>query len=137
MIARCAVAVVRGVVGTTAGASTRGTAAAKTTTKWAAGDCYSDANVDFDKVTLSSKVACTKTHDVQIINGAPLPATLASAGLAALTSTSSSVRTALVTFAALTCSVATHADALYPKVWRSPSSHCSSRRTIGSLAASS
>jgi len=96
------------------GVETAGAAAANA--DWKVGDCYADANVDFDSVNLASKVPCSKTHDVQVIGGAPLPASLAAAGLATLTSTSSAVRPELVAFADKTCAPTAEAASVYPKI---------------------
>lgn len=83
---------------------------------WKPGDCFVRANVDADEVTLTSKVPCTEAHEVQVINGAALPARLAKAGLAALTDTTSNEHADLRDFAAKTCTPGKQADALYPKV---------------------
>jgi hypothetical protein len=82
--------------------------------KWAAGDCFSSADVDADEVVLSSKVACSKEHTVQVTGGAALPASLASAGRTALVSPTSAQRPALIQFAAITC----NAGALVPNVYK-------------------
>lgn len=83
---------------------------------WKAGDCFANANVDADEVTLTSKVPCTKQHEVQVLEGAALPASLAKADLSTLTDDSSSEHTALREFAAKTCSPGSTAAAVYPKV---------------------
>ena len=90
-------------------------AGAATAPKWKVGDCYSDAQIDFDEVNLASAVDCTKDHEAQIVGGAPLPAALASAPLADLTSTTSALRPQVVAFAAQTCSPAAVAKTVYPK----------------------
>jgi hypothetical protein len=90
-------------------------AGAKKAPKWSVGDCYRDADVDADEVDLSSKVPCAKKHAVQVIGGAPLPASFASVPLSALKSTTSAARGALVVLARLTCSPSATARNLYPK----------------------
>jgi hypothetical protein len=82
---------------------------------WKAGDCFADANVDADEVTLPSKVPCTKQHEVQVLVGAALPASLAKAGLSTLTDDTSSEHAALREFAAKTCSPGATVAAVYPK----------------------
>ncbi|MFA5885457.1 MAG: hypothetical protein WDA60_16520 [Acidimicrobiia bacterium] len=83
--------------------------------QWKVGDCFTDANVDVDEVTLSSAVPCTKDHTVQIVGGAELPAALASAPLTTLTDTKSAVRPQLAAFAKQTCSASAVVENLYPK----------------------
>lgn len=106
----CAVGVVAALsAGSVAGAAT-------SSTKWAVGDCYAKADVDRDEVDLSSKVPCTKRHTVQIVGGAPLPTTLASAGLPTLLSATSPVRSTLAQLAALTCNAGNTISNVYRKL---------------------
>jgi hypothetical protein len=113
----CVFAVASGLAVASVGASPNAVRAATGTAKWAVGDCYSDANVDSDQVVLSSKVACTKSHAVQIIGGAKLPATLASISLSSLKSSSSAlVRSSLIAFANTTCSPGAVIANVYPKL---------------------
>jgi hypothetical protein len=83
---------------------------------WKAGDCFSQASVDADEVTLTSKVPCTKAHEVQILHGVALPADLAQAGLATLTNPTSDEHAQLVDFAHDTCTPSRDVGAVYPKV---------------------
>ena len=89
-----------------------------TAPQWKVGDCFTDAQIDFDEVTLSSTVDCTKEHEAQIVGGATLPAALASAPLAdliGLTSPTSALRQQVVAFANETCSPAAVIKNVYPK----------------------
>ena len=90
-------------------------AAAATAPTWKIGDCFSDAQVDFDSVTLASAVPCTKEHEVQVVGGADLPAALASQPLSALVDLHSAVRPQVVAFAAETCSPSNDVKSIYPK----------------------
>ena len=114
-------AVVLALVATTALALTTVTAAAAATTAksaaptWRVGDCYTRGNVDFDVVDLTSKVACSKEHGLQVVGGAPLPAALAAAGLDALTDRTSAVRPQLLDFVRATCAPGEVVANLYPK----------------------
>jgi hypothetical protein len=104
-----------GVAVPNAAATEHAAPAAKTTAKWAIGDCYTDASVDFSTVTLGSKVACAKSHSVQIVGGAKLPASLSSLGLTALKTGSTTVRKPMIDFANTTCSPSAVVANLYPK----------------------
>jgi hypothetical protein len=103
--ATCAVAVA-GVAG----------AAKPSAASWKPGDCFAQATVDADEVTLTSKVPCTKAHEVQILHGVALPADLARAGLDTLTSPTSDEHAQLVDLARETCTPSRDVGAVYPKV---------------------
>jgi len=79
------------------------------------GDCFAKAQVDYDEVTISSKVPCTKAHDVQVVGTAALPAALASAPLDTLTDVKSAIRPQLEAFADQTCTADAVAKVVYPK----------------------
>jgi hypothetical protein len=82
---------------------------------WKAGDCFAQADVAADEVTLTSKVPCTKDHEVQILKGEALPVGLAQAGVATLTDQTSSERVQLVALQAKVCSPGAGAAFVYPK----------------------
>jgi len=82
---------------------------------WKVGDCYATADVDHDEVDLTTKVACTKEHDVQVLAGAKLPSPLGKAEYADLVTPGRSDRIDLVDFATETCTSAAVARSLYPK----------------------
>jgi hypothetical protein len=98
------------------GAASDPAGAAKSETgSWKAGDCFAQADVDADEVTLASKVPCSKPHEVQVLTGAALPASLAKAGIDTLTDHASSEHAQLVDFAERTCAPGSEAHAVYPK----------------------
>ncbi len=116
------VAVVLALFATTALALTTVTGAAAaesggkaTASTWSVGDCYTRGDVDFDVVDLTSKVACSKEHGLQVVGGAPLPAALAAAGLDALTDRTSAVRPQLLDFVRETCAPSAVVGNIYPQ----------------------
>jgi hypothetical protein len=114
-----ALVTVAGALATLAVVATGTAAGAKPTAHaWRVGDCYAEANVDFDEVTLTSKVPCTESHEVQILEGAALPANLAKAGIATLTDGTSNEHAELRDFAGQTCRPADLVGSVYPKAAR-------------------
>lgn len=82
---------------------------------WKPGDCFAKANVFDDVVELSSKVDCSRPHQVQVMGGAALPAGLAALPLADLHDDSNTaVLDALVAFSHRACSPAKIAPNMWP-----------------------
>jgi hypothetical protein len=84
--------------------------------RWKVGDCYSRADVAKDMVDLASKVDCAKSHVVQVIGGAVLPAAFSSLTYAELVDQKATERRkALTAFAEKTCLPAKTAPGIWPK----------------------
>ena len=75
-------------VGALAG-SASGTKA--TNKAYAVGDCFAEGDVSKDEVVISSNVACTSPHAVQVVAAVPLPKRFVKAGFKALDNTSSRI----------------------------------------------
>ncbi len=82
---------------------------------WTPGDCFAKANVFDDVVELNSKVDCARPHQVQVMGGAALPASLAALPLAELQDDSNTaVFDALVAFSNRVCSPTKTAPNMWP-----------------------
>ena len=81
---------------------------------WAAGACFTDAEVQHDLLVLSSAVPCEKPHTVQTIGGGSLPASFAGFSLTQLKDQgNATLRAALADFGDQICS----GRAIAPSIW--------------------